>query len=68
VSCGKPDGSLRMFSLISRLDMVLFFQVTPQLYSRGWVDPVPEPLLVSKSGNAGNRTRISGPVAGNSDP
>jgi hypothetical protein len=22
-----------------------FFQVAPQLYSRGWVDPVPDPLL-----------------------
>jgi hypothetical protein len=22
-----------------------FYQVTPQLYSRGWVDPVPDPLL-----------------------
>jgi hypothetical protein len=21
-----------------------FFQVAPQLYSRGWVDPVPDPL------------------------
>jgi hypothetical protein len=33
------------------------FQVTPQLYSRGWVDPVPDPLLFRKSGSAGNRTR-----------
>jgi hypothetical protein len=34
----------------------VFFQVAPQLYSRGWVDPVPEPLLLRKSGSAGNRT------------
>jgi hypothetical protein len=34
-----------------------FFQVAPQLYSRGWVDPVPDPLLLRKSGSAGNRTR-----------
>jgi hypothetical protein len=34
-----------------------FFQVAPQLYSRGWVDPVPDPLLLTKSGRAGNRTR-----------
>jgi hypothetical protein len=34
-----------------------FFQVAPQLWSRGWVDPVPDPLLVRKSGRAGNRTR-----------
>jgi hypothetical protein len=44
-----------------------FFQVAPQLYSRGWVDPVPDPLLVRKSGSAGNRTRTSGSVARNSD-
>jgi hypothetical protein len=44
-----------------------FFQVAPQLYSRGWVDPVPDPLLPRKSGNAGNRTRTSGSVARNSD-
>jgi len=27
------------------------------LTSRGWVDPVPDPLLLRKSGSAGNRTR-----------
>jgi hypothetical protein len=32
-------------------------QVAPQLSSRGWVDPVPDPLLHRKSGSAGNRTR-----------
>jgi hypothetical protein len=31
------------------------------------VDPVPDPLLLRKSGSAGNRTRISGSVARNSD-
>jgi hypothetical protein len=28
-----------------------FFQVAPQLYTRGWVDPVPDPLLLRKSGS-----------------
>jgi hypothetical protein len=28
------------------------------------VDPVPDPLLLRKSGSAGNRTRTSGSVAG----
>jgi hypothetical protein len=37
-----------------------FFQVAPQLYSRGWMDPVLDPLLLRKSGSAGNRTRTSG--------
>jgi len=27
------------------------------LTSRGWVDPVPDPLLLGKSGSAGDRTR-----------
>jgi hypothetical protein len=27
------------------------------LHSRGCVDPVPDPLLLGKSGSAGNRTR-----------
>jgi hypothetical protein len=31
------------------------------------VDPVPDPLLLRKSGSAGNRTRISVSVARNSD-
>jgi hypothetical protein len=44
-----------------------FFQAAPQLYSRGWVDSVPNPLLHRKSGSAGNRTRTSGSVASNSD-
>jgi hypothetical protein len=34
-----------------------FFQVAPQLYSRGSVDPVPNTLLLRKSGSAGNQTR-----------
>jgi hypothetical protein len=35
----------------------IFFQAAPRLYSRGWMDPVPEPLLLRKSGSAGNRTQ-----------
>jgi hypothetical protein len=46
----------------------VFFQVSPQLYSRGLEDPVPDPLLLKKSGSTGNRTRTSGSVARNSDP
>jgi hypothetical protein len=44
-----------------------FFQVAPQLYSRGRVDPVPDPLLLRKSGSAENRTWASGSLARNSD-
>jgi hypothetical protein len=34
-----------------------FFHVAPQLSSRGWVNPIPDPLLLRKSGSAGNRTQ-----------
>jgi hypothetical protein len=44
-----------------------FFQVAPQLYSRGWMDPVPDPLLLRKSGSVGNRTRTSWSVTRYSD-
>jgi hypothetical protein len=44
----------------------LFYQVAPQLHSRGWVDPVPDPLLLWKCGRNGNRTWASGSVAMNS--
>jgi hypothetical protein len=63
VQCARRDGSLRPYYRFSRPDPLLFFQVAPQLYSRGWVDPVPDPLLLRKSGSAGNRIRTSGSVA-----
>jgi hypothetical protein len=44
-----------------------FVQAAPQLYSRGCVDPVTDPLLLRKSGSAVNRTRTSGCVARISD-
>jgi hypothetical protein len=40
-----------------------FFQVASQLYSRGWVDPVLDSLLLRKSGSAGNRTRTTGTLS-----
>jgi hypothetical protein len=57
--------SLRPYSRFSRQEPLLFYQVAPQLYSWGWVDPVPDPLLFS-FGSSGNRTRASGSVAKNS--
>jgi hypothetical protein len=44
-----------------------FFQAAPQLCSRGWLDPVPDPLLLGESGGAGGLARTSGSAAGNSD-
>jgi hypothetical protein len=64
VSVTNPYG--RILGLLER-SRYSFIQVAPQLHSRGWVDPVPDPLLLSKSGGAGNRTRTFGCVARNSD-
>jgi hypothetical protein len=64
VSVTDPYGRILGFLDRSRY---FFFQVAPQLYSRGWVDSVPDPLLLRKSGSAGNRTMASGSVVRNSD-
>jgi hypothetical protein len=64
VSAADPQGRNLDFIDCSRYS---FFKIAPQLYSRGWVDPVPEPLFLRKSGTAGNRTRTCGSVARNSD-
>jgi hypothetical protein len=53
VSVMDPYGRILGFRDWSRY---FFFQVVPQLYSRGWVDPVPDPPL-RKSGSVGSRTR-----------
>jgi hypothetical protein len=52
VNAMNPHGRYFRFS---RPEPLLFFQVAPQLSSRGWLGPVPDPLR--KSGSAGNRTR-----------
>jgi hypothetical protein len=49
---GVTDPYGRILGFLDR-SRYFFFQVTPQLYSRGWVDPVPDRLLVRKSGSAG---------------
>jgi hypothetical protein len=64
VSVTDPYSSILGFLDRSRY---CFFQVAPQLYSQGWVDPVLDPLLIGKSGNAGSRSRASGSAAMNSD-
>jgi hypothetical protein len=61
VSVTDPYGHI----LGSRQEPLLFYQVAPQLYSRGWVNPVPDTVLFFCS--AGNRTQASGSVAKNSD-
>jgi hypothetical protein len=39
---GQRDGFLRPYSGFSRQEPLLFYQVAPQLYSRSWVNPVPQ--------------------------
>jgi hypothetical protein len=53
VSWTVPYG--RIFGFLDRIHY-FFFEVAPQLYSRGWVDPVPDPLLFFLVVR-GNRTR-----------
>jgi hypothetical protein len=50
------DPYSRILGFLDR-SLYNFFQVAPQLYSRGWVDPVPAPLLLRKSGIARSWTR-----------
>jgi hypothetical protein len=54
---GQRDG--RNLGFLDR-SRYFSFQVARQMYSRGWVDPVPDPLLLRKSGRALHRTRNSG--------
>jgi hypothetical protein len=60
------DPYSRILGFLDR-SRYFFFQVAPQLYSRGWVDPVPDPLLLIKCGSSWDRTRTSGSAARNSD-
>jgi hypothetical protein len=46
-----PDGRIVGFLDWSRY---FFFQVAPELYSQGGVDPAPDPLLLGISGNTRN--------------
>jgi hypothetical protein len=63
VSVTDPYGRILGFLDRSRY---FFFQVAPQLYSRGWVNLGPNPLLHTKSGSGGITARTSRSVAMNS--
>jgi hypothetical protein len=63
---GQRDGYLRPYSRFSRPKPLLFYQVAPQLYPRGWNGPRSRPTTFF-SDSAGNRARDSGSVARNSD-
>jgi hypothetical protein len=64
VSVSDPYGRVLGFLDRSRY---FFFQVAPQSNSRGWVNPVPDPLRLRKFGSGGNLTRTSWYAARNSD-
>jgi hypothetical protein len=53
----RQRGILNISQPYRTLRPVTGIDLSPQLYSWGWVDPVPDPLLLRKSGSAGNRTR-----------
>jgi hypothetical protein len=50
---GQRNGSLRPYSRFLERSRSFLFQVVPQLYSRGWKDPVPDLLLLRKCDRAG---------------
>jgi hypothetical protein len=58
MSCGQRGGTPRAVNL-SFLDRSRYFSFQGALHlsSRGWVDPVPDSLLLRKSGSPGNRTQ-----------
>jgi hypothetical protein len=64
VSVTDPYGRNLGFLHRSRY---FFFQEAPRLYSRGWADPVLDPILLRKSDSAGNWTRTSESICRNSD-
>jgi hypothetical protein len=58
MSRGQRNGSPRLLICIFYTRSRYFsIQVAPQLSSRGWVDPVPDTLLLRKCGSAGNGAR-----------
>jgi hypothetical protein len=46
VSVTNPYGHILGLLVRSRYS---FFQVAPQLYPRGWVDPVPDQIILKKN-------------------
>jgi hypothetical protein len=55
---GQHNRSPRPIISVVGQSSYFFIQVALQLSSRGRVDPVPDPLLLRKSGSTGNRTHI----------
>jgi hypothetical protein len=62
---GRTDAHSHILDFLDR-SRYFSFQIAPQLCSQGWVDPVPDPLLLRKFGSARKRTRTSGSGGRNS--
>jgi hypothetical protein len=60
VSRGQCDGSLRLYSQVSRPEPLLLLPSSSSVVLTRPSGPVPDPLLLRKSGSTGNRTRTSG--------
>jgi hypothetical protein len=64
---GQRDGSLRPNFRLSIPEPLLFLPTRYSVILMRLSGPVPDLLLLRKSGSAGNRTRTSGSAARNSD-
>jgi hypothetical protein len=67
VSRGQRDWSLRPYSRLSKPEPLLSLPSSSSVVLTRLSDHVPDPLLLRKSGSAGNLTQTSGSVARNSD-
>jgi hypothetical protein len=57
VSRGQRNRSPRPYSRLSRREPLLFLSSSSSTLLRGWVVPVPDPLLLRKRGSVGNLIR-----------
>jgi hypothetical protein len=64
---GQHDRSLRPYCRFSGPEPLLFLSSSSSVVLTRLSAPLPDPLLLRKSGSAGNRIRTSGSVARNSE-
>jgi hypothetical protein len=68
VSCGQSNGSPLPYSQFLDRSRYFFFQVAPQLCSRGWLEPVPDPLHLTILVAPGIEPGTSGSLARTTRP
>jgi hypothetical protein len=54
---GQRDGSPRPYSRFSTPESLIFLSNSSSVVLKGWLDRLPDPLLLRKSGSTENRTR-----------